>query len=132
MKSQSAQVAHFAAVLIMAAGGTAAWSQNTPSSASAPSVSESLPERRPAVRTRPTNAQQSMEATAGLPEGKITPQIRIPLGAKPTPQTLDLPVRKSGAAAPNPTGGAAAARCESQRGEQVRAKCRDRLARESK
>lgn len=134
MKLKFARVASLAIMLVMSVATPVAWSQNTLAlpAASAPSITDALPDRRPVDRTRPTNAQQSMDAAIGLPEGKITPQIRIPIGSKPVPQTLELPVRKPNAAAPSTPSGDAAARCEAQRGEQVRAKCRDRLARESK
>lgn len=134
MKLQFAHVARLAIMLGMLANTVVAGAQNTPAlpGASAPSTTDALPHRGPVNRTRPTNAQQSMDAATGLPEGRITPQIRIPLGAKPAPQPLELPGRKPAAAASNTPSGDAAARCEAQRGEQVRAKCRDRLARESK
>ena len=64
------------------------------------------------------------------PENPVTPQIRIPLGKKP-PATEP--------AAPRPGHAASAggledevARCEAQAGEQVRAKCRDELARQKR
>ena len=134
MKLQFARVVRFAFMSGLCASGATAWSQNIPASpgASAPSTIEVAPDREPANRTRPTDALRSMDAATGLPEGKVTPQIRIPLGPRPAPQTLTPRARTPSAAASNTPGGDAAARCEAQRGEQVRARCRDRLARESK
>ena len=134
MKLQFARVARFAFLAGMCASGAVAWSQNTPASpvASAPSTTVVAPDREPANRTRPTDALRSLDAAIGQPEGKVTPQIRIPLGPKPAPQALEPHARTPSAAASNTSAGDAAARCEAQRGEQVRARCRDRLARESK
>ena len=128
MELQFARVARLTVMAGLCASGATAWSQNTPAlpAASAPPTVEVAPARQPANSTRPTDALRSMDATTGQPEGRVTPQIRIPLGTKP-------PVaRTPSAAEANTPGGDAAARCEAQRGEQVRARCRDRLARESK
>lgn len=81
----------------------------------------------------PTQSRDSA-TTAGdvRPERRVTPQVSIPLGKKPTPTTAST--RPPGSAQP---GGAAAggindgaARCEAQVDEQERAKCLDKLARE--
>ena len=67
------------------------------------------------------------------PERPVTPQISIPLGKAP-PAPLKLPSRvapRGNAAAANGIDDAAA-RCEAEPGEQVRAKCRDKLARETR
>lgn len=134
MKLQFARAARFAVLASLCASGTTLWSQTTPVSpaASASSAVEVAPDRQPDNRNRPTDAQRSMDAATGLPAGKVTPQIRIPLGPKPAPQSVEPRVRTPSTAVPNTSSGDAAARCESQRGEQVRARCRDRLARESK
>lgn len=80
------------------------------------------------------NQSRDSATTAGdvRPERRVTPQVNIPLGKKPTPTTQ--PKRPPGSAQP---GGAAAggindgaARCEAQVDEQERAKCHDKLARE--
>ena len=134
MELQFARVARFAVVVGMCASGTTVWSQVTPAlpAASAPLTIEVAPDRQPANRTRPTDVLRSMDSAIGQPEGKVTPQIRIPLGPKPAPSFLEPRVRSPHAAASNTPSGDASTRCETQRGEQVRARCRDRLARESK
>ena len=67
------------------------------------------------------------------PEHPVTPQISIPLGKTPPAARTPEPI---GAKRNRPAGAAgvddAVARCEAQVGEQVRAKCRDRLAREAR
>ena len=65
------------------------------------------------------------------PEHPVTPQISIPLGRKPPPAGV-VPAPPRGNAAPGAGVDDAAARCEAQVGEQVRAKCRDKLAREAR
>ena len=132
--AQFVRSARFVVLVSLSASGATAWSQITqaPPAASAPPTIEVAPARQPANSTRPTDALRSMDATTGQPEGRVTPQIRIPLGAKPAPQPLEPRVSAPNAAASNMPGGDAAARCEALRGEQVRARCRDRLARESK
>ena len=135
MELQFARVARLTVMAGLCASGATAWSQNTPAlpAASAPPTVEVAPARQPANSTRPTDALRSMDTTTGQPEGRVTPQIRIPLGAKPpVPQPVEPRARTPSAAEANTPGGDAAARCEAQRGEQVRARCRDRLARESK
>jgi hypothetical protein len=64
------------------------------------------------------------------PAPLVAPQITIPL-AKPRPLTVDPPALQGGK--PAPPGGIndAAARCEAQADLQLRAQCRDRLARET-
>ena len=67
------------------------------------------------------------------PERPVTPQISIPLGKTPAPARTPEPIGAKPNRSPAPAGVEdAAARCEAQVGEQVRAKCRDRLARESR
>lgn len=60
----------------------------------------------------------------------VTPQITIPL-VKAVPDPVDPPALRGGK--PAPVGGIndAAARCEAQADVQARARCRDRLARET-
>lgn len=72
--------------------------------------------------------------TAGdvRPERRVTPQVSIPLGKKPTattqPKRPPSSAQRNGAAAGGINDGAA--RCEAQVDEQERAKCHDKLARE--
>ena len=67
------------------------------------------------------------------PERPVTPQISIPLGKTPpaarTPEPIGVKRNRPADAAGVDD---AVARCEAQVGEQVRAKCRDRLAREAR
>ena len=134
MELQFARVAQFAALVGLCTSGVTAWSQVTPTSpiASTPPTIEVAPDREPANRATPSDALRSMDPATGQHDGKVTPQIRIPLGPKPAPQPLEPRARTPNAAASNTPSGDAAARCEALRGEQVRARCRDRLARESK
>ena len=67
------------------------------------------------------------------PEHPVTPQISIPFGKTPLPATPPNPNAAKRNLTPAPAGVEdAVARCEAQIGEQVRAKCRDRLAREAR
>ena len=67
------------------------------------------------------------------PERPVTPQISIPFGKKPPPPTRPDPrAPHPGNAASASSADDAVARCEAERGEQVRAKCRDRLAHEAR
>ena len=67
------------------------------------------------------------------PERPVKPQISIPLGKTPpaarTPEPIGVKRNRPADAAGVDD---AVARCEAQVGEQVRAKCRDRLAREAR
>ena len=67
------------------------------------------------------------------PEHPVTPQINIPLGkTPPAAKTPELIGAKRNRPAADAGADDAVARCEAQVGEQVRAKCRDRLAREAR
>ena len=67
------------------------------------------------------------------PERPVTPQISIPLGKTPPAARTPEPIGAKPNRLPAPVGlEDAVARCEAQAGEQVRAKCRDRLAREAR
>ena len=67
------------------------------------------------------------------PERPVTPQISIPFGKTPPPATAPNPNAARRNPSPGPAGVEdAVARCEAEIGEQVRAKCRDRLAREAR
>jgi hypothetical protein len=121
-----------AAVLVLAVAPFAVMSQ-----ASAPSVSAAPkpPSAKPGPRLLTPEESRESASTPGdvRPERQVAPQVSIPLGKKPpAPLKSDAGAsrRKNGA----PPGGIddAAARCEAQVGEQVRAKCRDQLAREAR
>ena len=68
------------------------------------------------------------------PERPVTPQISIPFGGTPPPPPKGeaRPAQRGAAAAPNGMVDDAAARCESQADDPVRAACRARLSREAK
>ena len=67
------------------------------------------------------------------PEHPVTPQISIPLGKTPPTARTPEPIGVKRNRVPASTDvDDAVARCEAQVGEQVRAKCRDRLAREAR
>jgi hypothetical protein len=85
----------------------------------------SAPQSKPAEARGATVTGPS----AMQPAPWAAPQITIPL-VKPRPLTLDPPALQNGK--PAPPGGVndAAARCEAQADMQVRAQCRDKLARE--
>jgi hypothetical protein len=121
-----------AAALALAASAFSAQAQVA---ASAPILAASA---APAAKTGPRllTPTQSRDSgtTAGdvRPERRVTPQVNIPLGRKPTP--LNQPKRPPGSAQ---AGGAAAggindgaARCEAQVDDQERADCHAKLARE--
>ncbi len=107
-----------------------------PASPSVPSPAASandVPGRlRPTPKvTSPSDAQRSLNLNNPQPEGRVTPQLRIPLGKKDDAPILQRRPTDSGTATPtNGVVGEAAAQCDAQRGEQVRAKCRDQLARQ--
>lgn len=121
-----------AAALALAAVGFAAQAQVA---ASAPILAASA---APAAKTGPRllTPTQSRDSgtTAGdvRPERRVTPQVNIPLGKKPTPPTQ--PKRPPGNAQSGGAGAGGindgAARCEAQVGEQERAQCHARLARD--
>lgn len=67
------------------------------------------------------------------PERPVTPQISIPFGKLPPPPKGEAgAARRGNPAAPSGTVDDAAARCESQVDDQLRAACRARLQREAK
>ena len=83
----------------------------------------------------PAESRDSASPPGDLrPEHPVTPQISIPLGKRPPPplKSESRPARPGGNAASSGGIDDAAARCEAQLGEQVRAKCRDKLAREAR
>jgi hypothetical protein len=120
-----------AAALLLAATSLPATAQ---SSASAPLPAASVPapvKAGPRLPTPTEMSDSSLPPGSLRPEHPVTPQVSIPLG-KPRPAPLKPPSR-----APLPANAASAvedevARCEAQRGEQVRAKCRDELARQAR
>ena len=122
-----------AAVLMLAVSPFSAMAQ---ASAPAPiSAASTSPAAKPGPRLlTPAESRDSAPPPGNLrPERPVTPQISIPLGKKPParlkPESRAVPRGN----APSASGiDNAAARCEAQSGEQVRAKCRDRLAREAR
>jgi hypothetical protein len=121
----------FAAALLLAVNALPATAQ-TSASAPLPAASSSLPVKSGPRLLTPTEMHDNASPPGELrPEHPVTPQISIPLGKRP-PAPLKSPSR-----APLPGNAASAvddevARCEAQRGEQVRAKCRDELARQAR
>lgn len=120
------------------AGAPAMAQAGAPAPASAASVPMPIPATPKAGPRLLTPAESRDSATAPgelRPERRVTPQINVPLGRRTTPadDAEKRPPRASPAPAPA-TGNIddAAARCEAQRGEQVRAKCRDDLARQNR
>lgn len=121
----------FTTCLALAACPLAAVSQ-----ASAPEAITETPVRpagKPGPRLlTPTEKRDSASPPGDLrPERRVTPQISVPLGRTPPPPGA-TDARSGRRAAPGSAGGGiddAATRCESLRGEQVRAKCRDQQAR---
>lgn len=137
--SASRLVATLATGLGTLALGTAVFAQTglAPASPTAPSTApaaQDVPGRLRATPkvTAPSDAQRSLQLNNPQPEGRVTPQIRIPLGKKSDAPVLQRRPTDTGSATPaNGMVDDAAAQCEAQRGEQVRAKCRDQLARQS-
>jgi hypothetical protein len=95
-------------------------------------ASSKLPAARPAQRVpTPAETRDSAATPGSLSPGPVvTPQITIPL-VKAVPLPVDPPALRGGK--PAPLGGIndAAALCEAQADVQARARCRDRLARET-
>jgi hypothetical protein len=123
----------FAAALLLAVATLPATAQ---SGASAPLAAEpsSAPVRSgPRVLT-PLEMRDNATPPGELrPEHPVTPQIRIPLGRKPPASSKAEPTAsRPGNAASAGSPDDAVARCEAQAGEQVRAKCRDELARQAR
>ena len=118
------------AALAMAWVPLASWPQ-----ASAPASTASGPfAAKPGPRLLTPEERRDSATPAGelRPERPVSPQINIPFGkAAPLPSKAEL--RGTRRAGPMPVGGVdeAAARCEAQVSETVRADCRARLARES-
>ena len=122
-----------AAALLLAVATLPAPAQSS-ASAPLPAASSSAPVRSGPRLLTPTEMRDNATPPGELrPEHPVTPQVRIPLGKKPPEPSKSQP------AAPRPGDAASAgsiddeaARCEAQRGEQVRAKCRDELARQAR
>ncbi len=107
-----------------------------PTSPPESTASASVPTRtRPGPRLlTPVESRDSATQPGDVrPEHAVTPQVSIPLGKTPPAARTPEPI---GAKRNRPAADAgvddAVARCEAQIGEQVRAKCRDRLAREAR
>jgi hypothetical protein len=118
-----------AAILMLAAGPAVAFGQ-----ASAPPFpAASASPTGPRLLTPGESRERAMPPGNVGPERRVTPQVSVPLGRTPPP-----PSSATRDARPLPIGnpasaiGTGAARCESLRGEQVRAKCRDQQAREGR
>ena len=148
-------------VTALAPGLTALAAAQVPASIAEPTLAAPsavpVPVPAPPARTgprllSPTETRNSATPPGDLrPERPVTPQIRIPFGKAPPPALpAPAPARSptagpsANAALPASTapldateaarnaGAAAAARCETLVGEQVRAKCRDRVARDAR
>ena len=104
-------------------------SEQTASAAAAPLRTRPGPRLLTPVESRDSASQPGDVR----PEHPVTRQISIPLGKTPPAARTPAPI---GARRNRPPADAGAddavARCEAQIGEQVRAKCRDRLAREAR
>lgn len=119
--------------LLLGAAGQAQTGLSPPSDAAPPasgSTTGAAPSLRPTPKvTAPSDAQRSLDLNNPQPEGRVTPQIRIPLGRKG-----DEPIfQRRGKGAPAPPSATiddAAARCDAQPGERARTKCRDELPRQ--
>ena len=116
-----------AAALALCVSPLAGFAQASAPPASVPATTKTGPRLLTPAETR-----NSATVPGDLrPEHPVTPQISIPLGRKPPPiSAAPAPPRRN--AAPGAGIDDAAARCEAQVGEQVRAKCRDKLAREAR
>ena len=107
-------------------------------SAPAPKLAASAPalgQPRPGPRLlTPIESRGSATQPGDVrPERAVTPQISIPLGKAPPAARTPEPIGAKRSRSPATAGvDEAVARCEAQIGEQVRAKCRDRLAREAR
>jgi len=103
--------------------------------ASAPpplSAASAPPAAAPGPRV-PTSAESREGASPPgelRPEHPVTPQVNIQLGRTPPTPLKSAP--RAGNAASGSRIDDAAARCEAQLGEQVRAKCRDELAHQAR
>ncbi len=135
-RSDLGPCARFAAGIAALAFGTTVLAQTglAPASPSAPSpasAAQDVPGRlRPTPKvTAPSDAQRSLQLNNPQPEGRVTPQIRIPIGKKDDAPVLQRRPTDTGSTTPANGGvGDAAAQCQAQRGEQARAKCRGQLA----
>ena len=132
---------NFAAALAFAALPLATMAQATapsspsplPSSSSDPAASAPILIKPGPRLLTPHESRDSATQPGDLrPERPVTPQISIPLGKTPPPATPPNPNAARRKLTPAAGVEDAVARCEAQIGEQVRAKCRDRLAREAR
>lgn len=103
-----------------------------PASGASAAPAASAPLTGPRLRTPAETANRATVPGELRPERPVTPQISIPFGKSPPPPgkreegVITRPVPPSGGVDD------AAARCESQVDDRVRATCRAKLARESK
>lgn len=102
--------------------------------ASAASAPASASRAGPRLRSPAETGNRATAPGDLRPERPVTPQISIPFGKTPPPPPKgeSRAPKRGNPAAPNGTVDDAAARCESQVDDQVRAACRARLERESK
>ena len=125
----------FAAAMVMTFLSMASTAQ-VAASAPEPIASAAAPLRtRPGPRLlTPVESRDSATQPGDVrPEHPVTPQISIPLGKTPPAARTPEPIGpKRNRPAADAGVDDAVARCEAQVGEQVRAKCRDRLAREAR
>jgi hypothetical protein len=117
------------AALLLAASALPASAQS-----SAPADSASAPVKAGPRLLTPLEMRDNATAPGDIrPEHPVTPQIRIPFGKKPPASSKPEPTAtRPGNAASAGSHEDAVAQCEAQRGEQVRAKCRDELARQAR
>jgi len=89
----------------------------------------------PTAAPTPTNATQALEHAQGAdeahPEGRVVPQLTIPLGKHGAPVVAPQRAARPGTPAASSSGVRdAAARCEAQTDPTSRTRCRARLAHE--
>jgi|GEM_PF-1150863 len=103
----------------------------TAAAASAPAAASTASATGPRLRSAAETGNRAVAPGDLHPERPVSPQISIPFGKKPAPPTKG---EERIVGRGNAPGGMddAAARCESQTDEQMRAACRARLEREAK
>jgi hypothetical protein len=113
---------------------TTAASENADSANATAAGATRAGKRLPPRLLTPAETRDNAAAAGDVkPERPVTPQVSIPFGKRPSPQlTSEAKVVRRGNAASAGGIDDAAARCEAQMGEQVRVKCRDKIAREAK
>jgi hypothetical protein len=134
---QLAALAIAASSLLLPAAAMA--QASAPAPLAAASANTSAATAAPPIKLGPrllTPAETRDNASAAgdvRPERPVTPQVSIPFGKAPPPaQPGHVRVARPGNVASSGGVDDAAARCEAQSGEQVRVKCRDKIAREAR